>query len=101
MTCACKSKDEIPALASAFIEINKNENFKTPKNTPTPKTFQTDVLGKGIKNTAGIATMKNLKEEKSIGGNSSNPNFITEKLTPQIKTTINANNVLFKFTLSP
>lgn len=83
------------------MAIKRKENFNTPKNTPTPNTFQTDVLGKGIKNTAGMATIKKRKDEKRIGGNSSNPNLITEKLRPQINTTNNANEILFKFTPTP
>ena len=87
ITCACNNKEDIPALAFALIAIKRKENFNIPKNKPTPNTFQIEVLGKGIKNTIGIATIKNRSEEKSNGGNSSSPNFITGKLTPQIKTT--------------
>ncbi len=55
----------------------------TPKNIPIPKTFQIDVLGKGIKNTVGIATMAKRKAENNTGGISSRPTLITVKFAPK------------------
>lgn len=51
-----------------------------------------------MKNTAGIATTKKRKPENKIGGNSASPNLMTEKLSPQMNTTIKANEMLFTFT---
>ncbi|GEK10151.1 hypothetical protein PPE03_24000 [Pseudoalteromonas peptidolytica] len=88
----------MPADAFDSIAINSKLNLSTPKNSPTLSTFYIDVLGKGIKNTAGIATTKKRKPENKIGGSSARPNLMTEKLSPQIITTIKANEMLFTFT---
>ena len=61
-------------------------------------TFQTDVFGNGIKNTAGIATIAKRKAENNMGGNSSRPILIIGKFTPHIIATNKARNILFCFT---
>ena len=82
-TWACNNKEAKPAPTPTSIEINNKLNFMTPKNIPIPKTFQIDVLGKGIKNTVGIATMAKRKAENNTGGISSRPTLITVKFAPK------------------
>ena len=77
--------------------MNNKANLKIPKITPTPSTFQTEVFGKGIKKTAGIATIVNLNAENKIGGNSSKPSLIIGKFIPQIRATKRAKNIFFEF----
>ena len=83
-TWDCNIKEDKPAEASSTRAKNNRLYLKTPKKTATPKTFQIDVLGKGIKNTAGIATIIKRKAENNMGGTSSKPIFITGKFTPHM-----------------